>query len=155
MADILKTWPAFMPRRKVLAIFRSKFALFYFVLGKGKPQRPIEHLWFTHQGEIVGRFRVQEIVCNVGQLPKLRSLKIARANGNIKRDRYVAICPGPFAPTAGFKASAEPVYHDSFRGFRYFDFTEYCQTIHGIEDCAVSYIVMLRTRRWQETHSAR
>lgn len=127
MADILKTWPAFMPRRKVLAIFRSQFALFYFVLGKGKPQRPIEHLWFTHQGEILGRFAVREIVCNVGQLPKLRSLEDRESEWQIKRDRYVAICPGPFAPTP----SPEPVYHDSFRGFRYFDFHEYSQTIES------------------------
>lgn len=125
MSDILKTWPAFMARRKVLAIFRSEFAMFYFTLGKGKPQRPIEHLWFTHQGEILGRFKVHEIVCNVGQLPKLRSLENRESEWQIKRDRYVAICPGPFAP------SPEPVYHDSFRGFRYFDFHAYSQTMES------------------------
>jgi hypothetical protein len=124
MADIIKTWPAFMDRRKVMAIFRSKWAMFYFTLGKGKPAQAIEHLWFTHQGEILGRFKVQEIVCNVGQLPKLRSLENRESEWQIKRDRYVAVCPGPFAPTP----SPDPVYFDSFRGFRYFDFHAYAGT---------------------------
>jgi hypothetical protein len=124
VSDIIKTWPAFMPRRKVLAIFRSKFAMFYFTIGKGRPKQAIEYLWFTHQGEILGHFAVKEIVCNVGQLPKLRSLEDRESEWQIKLDRYVAICPGPFTQTP----SAEPIYCDSFRGFRYFDFDAYCQT---------------------------
>ena len=110
-----------------MAIFQSKFALFYFTLGKGKPGRAIEHLWFTHRGEILGRFAVREIVCNVGQLPKLRSLEDRESEWQIKRDRWVAICPSPFARTPG----AETVYHDSFRGFRYFDFHAYSQTMEA------------------------
>jgi len=118
-----------MHRRKVLAIFQSKFALFYFTIGKGKPSQPIAHLWFTHQGEILGRFAVREIVCNVGQLPKLRSLEDRESEWQIKLDRYVAICPAPFARTPVPKD--EPVYYDSFRGFRYFDFHTYSKTMEA------------------------
>ena len=127
MADIIKTWPAFMDRRKVKAIFSSPFAMFYFVVGKGKPKQAIERMWFTHQGEILGSFKVQEIVCNVGDnIPKLRSLENRDSEWQIKRDRWVALCPGPFTWLKG-----EPVYHDSFRGFHYFNFEEYSQTMES------------------------
>lgn len=127
MSDIIKTWPAFMERRKVKKIFNSPVAMFYFTLGLGKPQRAIENLWFTHRGELLGRFAVREIVCNVGQLPKLRSLENRESEWQIKPDRWVAICPGPFAKTP----SPEPIYYDSFRGFRYFDFHKWCENIES------------------------
>ena len=126
MADIIKTWPAFMERRKVRAIFSSKWAMFYFTLGKGKPKQIVEHLWFTHQDEILGKFPVREIVCNVGQLPKLRSLENRESEWQIKPDRYVALCPGPFQWLQG-----ETLYYGSFRGFHYFDFDVYSQTMEA------------------------
>lgn len=127
MSDIIKTWPAFMSREKVLRIFRMRGTEFYFVVSRGKPSQAIERLWYTHQGEIVGCFSVREVVCNVGQLPKLRSLEDRESEWQIKRDRWVAICPGPFTPTPG----DEPVFHDSFRGFHYFNFGEYSQTMES------------------------
>jgi len=127
MADIIKTWPSFMSREKVLRIFRMPSAEFYFVVGAGKPKQAIERIWYTHQGEILGYFNVREIVCNVGQLPKLRSLENRESEWQIKRDRWVAICPGPFTPRPG----DEPVYHDSFRGFHYFKFDEYSETMES------------------------
>lgn len=44
----------------------------------------------------------------------------------IKRDRYVAICPGPYVPLEG-----EHVYYDSFRGFHYFDLDSYRDTLEA------------------------
>ena len=107
----------------MLRIFAQRWACFYFTLGRGKPQQEIANLYFTHCGEILGRVTVQEIVCNVGQLPKLRSLENRVSEWQIKRDRWVAICPGPFVRLQG-----ETVYHDSFRGWHYFDLTEYVKT---------------------------
>ena len=115
-----------MDRRKVRAIFSSEWALFYFTLGKGKPKQSVERLWFTHQDELLGSFKVKEIVCNVGQLPKLRSLDNRESEWQIKRDRYVAICPGPFEWVQG-----DTIYYGSFRGFRYFDFAVYSQTMEA------------------------
>lgn len=123
MSDIIKTWPAHMPREKVRRLFALRDTLFYFVVSRGKPAQPIEHLWYTHQGELLGRFVVRDIVCNVGQLPKLRSLENRASEWQIKRDRWVAICPGPFIPLEG-----ETIYHDSFRGFRYFNVDVYRET---------------------------
>lgn len=126
VADIIKTWPAFMDRRKVEKIFKSPWGMFYFVVGKGKPKQAIDRLWFTHQDEVLGNFKVQEIVCNVGQLPKLRSLENRESEWQIKPDRYVAICPGPMEWLAG-----DVIYYGSFRGFRYFDFDAYSKTMEA------------------------
>lgn len=129
MPSIIKTWPASMDRKKVLRIFALRGTLFYFVVSRGKPKHAIEYLWFSHQDEVVGRFKVQEVVCNVGQLPKLRSLENRESEWQIKRDRWVAICPGPFQPTKNlWMPGDEPIFYGSFRGFRYFSFEEYIQT---------------------------
>jgi hypothetical protein len=110
-----------MPRAKVLRIFAMRGTLFYFVVSRGKPKQAIEHLWFSHQDEVIGRFDVREIVCNVGQLPKLRSLENRESEWQIKLDRWVAICPGPFQPTKNlWMPGDEPIFYGSFRGFRYF-----------------------------------
>lgn len=113
-----------MEREKVVRIFRQKFAEFYFVVSRGKPKQQIDNVWFTHQDEIIGSFKCREIVCNVGQLPKLRSLENRESEWQIKQGSWVAICPGPFTPIP----SEEPVYYGSFRGFRYFDFAAYVDT---------------------------
>lgn len=119
--DILKTWPAFMEPRKVLEIFSPKitFAVYYFTLGKGKPSQHIDNLYFTYCGRILGHFAVKEIVCNVGQLPRLRRIDGGESEWQIKRDRYVAICDPPFTRLK------EKLYYGSFRGFRYFSIAEY------------------------------
>lgn len=124
MADIIKVWPAFMHPRKVLTIFGPKqpFAAYYFTLGRGKPSQKIERLWFTYRGRVLGHFKVNEVVCNVGQLPKLRRIDGEPSEWQIKRDRYVAICEPPF-----FRLR-EKLYYDSFRGFRYFDFARFSET---------------------------
>jgi hypothetical protein len=135
MSDVLKTWPAFMERRKVLKIFTLCGPYFWFVLSRGKPQRPIERLYFTHQGEIIGHFQVEEILCNTGDnIPKLRSLENHASEWQIKRDRWVAKCPGPFVPLH-LRLTTQPgpvrIYHDAFRGFRYFDFEAYTKTMES------------------------
>jgi len=123
MTAILKTWPAFMPSRKVLEVFGHDWGRFYFTLGRGKPQKPIEQLWFTHRSRILGYFAVGEIVQNVGQLPKLRSLSGETSEWQIKGDRWVAICPPPF------HRLKEKLYHEGFRGWRYFDLDSYRGTL--------------------------
>jgi hypothetical protein len=125
MADLLKTWPAAMEPRKVLTIFseRECFAEYYFTLGRGKPKQEIENLWFTYRGRILGHFRVDRIVCNTGDnIPKLRRIDGGESEWQIKRDRWVAICDPPFFRLKGH------VWHDSFRGYRYFDLEAYRQT---------------------------
>jgi len=105
------------------AIFNANFAVYYFTIGRGKPQREIERLYFTHHGRLRGYFKVREIVCNVGQLPKLRRLDGGESEWQIKLDHWVAICDPPF-----FWLPGKPVFMDSFRGFHYFNFDEYVQT---------------------------
>jgi len=123
MSAILKTWPGFMARGKVLEVFTHDWGRFYFTLGRGRPKRAIDQLWYTHQGRILGYFNIGEIVQNVGQLPKLRSIDGSESEWQIRGDAWVAVCPPPF-----YKLS-ERVYHEGFRGWRYFDLDSYRGTL--------------------------
>jgi hypothetical protein len=124
VSDAIKTWPSSMDPRKVLRIFSEDcpFADFYFTLGRGKPRRAIDNLWFCYRGRILGYFKVREIVCNVGQLPRLCRLDGEPSAWQIKQGRFVAICDAPF------HRLKERVYMDSFRGFHYFDFAAYSES---------------------------
>lgn len=61
MADIIKTWPAFMDRKLVVRIFKREWAEYYFTIGKGKPKQELRRIYFTHKGEIIGYFVVRPI----------------------------------------------------------------------------------------------
>jgi hypothetical protein len=117
MADIIKTWPAFMDRRRVMRVFTHEWEgrEFYFTLGRSKPKEEINRLYWTHQGRIIGSFTVNRIVQNDGSLPKLRRLDGELSEWQIKRDNWVAICHGPLVRVK------DKVYHEGFRGWRYFD----------------------------------
>lgn len=123
MTAILKTWPAFMTRAKVLEVFTHDWGFFYFTLGRGKPQKPITQLYYTHHGRILGYFDIGVIVRNVGQLPILRSLSDQESEWQIKGDAWVAVCPPPF------HRFSERLYHEGFRGWRYFDLETYRGTV--------------------------
>jgi hypothetical protein len=125
MKDIIKTWPAFMDRGRVLKAFTS-FENYYFTIGRGLPRDAIGKLWYTHRGQIIGHFAVKEIVQNAGQLPQLTSISGEESAWQIKPDSWVAICPGPFEKLIG-----ERVYYPAFRGFRYFDLEEYRGTMES------------------------
>jgi hypothetical protein len=128
---------------------------FYFTLGRGKPGQAIERLYFTHRGIIIGHFDVAEVVQNAGQLPKLTTLDGEPSQWQIKPDRWVAVCPPPWHPVecrlcrsgdapilssvsdkmvhsdaAGHKlCEPELVYHEPFRGWRYFDLSVHRQDL--------------------------
>lgn len=121
MPDILKTWPAFMEPAKVRTIFTMKWdGAFYFTLGRAKPKQAVDRLWYTHRGQIIGNFSIGEIVQNVGQLPPLRSISGETSEWQIKPDAWVAVCPsGSFTPLE------EEIFHEAFRGWRYFDLEKY------------------------------
>jgi len=123
MAEIIKTWPAFMAPDLVRKIFEHKWGRFYFSLGRGKPQLPVGHIWFTHRGVLLGKFTIDELVRNEGQLPKLRSLSNRVSEWQIKPLNWVAICSPPI------QWLEERIYHESFRGWRYFTFTAYRETV--------------------------
>src|SRR5271163_3094848 len=111
MTAILKTWPAFMPADKVLEVFTADWPTFYFTLGRGKPQRPIDQLWYTHQGRILGYFTIDEIVQNAGQLPKLTAIDDTESEWQIRADAWVAVCRPPFVRLN------KKIYHEGFRGW--------------------------------------
>lgn len=111
-----------MPRKRVREAFTS-FATFYFTIGRGKPSREIDRLFYTHKGLILGHFVIAEIVQNVGQLPRLRSICGETSEWQIRPDNWVAICDPPF------HFLRERLYHDGFRGFRYFDLNAYRGTV--------------------------
>jgi hypothetical protein len=117
MAAIIRTWPAFMPRNKVLEVFQHDWGEFYFTLGRGKPSQQIDFLYWTHRGEILGSFPIDRIVRNLGDnLPRLRSISGEVSEWQIKLMNWVAICKPPFI------RAPEPTFYSAFRGWRYFDF---------------------------------
>lgn len=123
MATILKTWPAFMTREHTLEVFGHDWGRFYFSIGRGRPKEVLDKLYFTHRGQLLGHFGIGEVVQNAGQLPKLRSLQGEESEWQIKADAWVAICSPPF------HRLEEVVYHDSFRGWRYFDLAKHRGTL--------------------------
>jgi hypothetical protein len=122
---IIKTWPAFMPAKRVLEVFQHDWVRFYFTIGRGKPSKPIDSLFYTHQGRIIGHFKIAEIVQNVGQLPRLRSISGETSEWQIKRDHWVAVCDPPFVRLK------ERLYYSGFRGFRYFDLAKHRGSIEA------------------------
>lgn len=118
-AAIIKTWPAFMPARRVREAFTHDWGRFYFTIGRGKPKQKVDQLFYTHRGRILGHFLISEIVQNAGQLPPLRSISGEASEWQIKPDSWVAICDPPF------HFLKERLFYESFRGFRYFDLPTY------------------------------
>lgn len=115
-----------MSREKVLEIFNHPWAEFYFTLGRGKPQNTPEELWYTHRGEIIGFFKVREIVRNLGDnLPKLESISGETSEWQIKLMNWVAICPHPF-----FEAP-ERTFMTAFRGWHYFDWKQHVGDVYS------------------------
>lgn len=124
MTAILKTWPSFMPRSKVLEVFTHDWGHFYFTLGRGKPKEEPSELWYTHRGQIIGHFNVERIVRNLGNnLPRLRSISGEVSEWQIKLMNWVAICRPPFHPLE------EKLYHEGFRGWHYFELEKYRGTL--------------------------
>jgi hypothetical protein len=120
MAAILRTWPGFMARHKVLEVFNHDWGQFYFTLGRGKPKQATEELWWAHKGTILGYFKITTIVRNLGDnLPRLQSISGETSEWQIKLMNWVAICDPPFI------AAPEKLFHESFRGYRYFDFAQW------------------------------
>jgi hypothetical protein len=122
--DLLNTWPASLDRRRVMRVFTHGWQgrEFYFTLGRSKPRLQAARLFWTHQGRIIGSFTIDRIVQNDGSLPKLRSLTGEVSEWQIKRDSWVAICHGPLVRING------RVFHEGFRGWRYFNLGAYRQT---------------------------
>lgn len=121
MTDIIKTWPAFMDGKKVAQIFSPDgcFARYFFTLGRGKPKQPIERIWFSWRGRILGSFAIEKVVCNDGSLPQLSRLDGGESEWQIRKDAWVAVC------TPGCRRIKERVFMAGFRGWRYFDFEDY------------------------------
>lgn len=121
MAEIIKTWPAFMDARKVAEIFSpaGAFALYYFTLGRGKPRQPVSRIWFTYRGRILGSFEVDAVVCNDGSLPTLRRLDGQESEWQIRKDAWVAVC------VPGCDRLRDRVFMSGFRGWHYFELDSY------------------------------
>lgn len=124
MSAIIKTWPSFMPYKKVMEVFTHDWGNFYFTLGRGKPAQEIQELWYTHRGRILGHFNVSTIVRNLGNnLPKLRSITGEVSEWQIKLMNWVAVCGPPFHPLE------EKLYYEPFRGWRYFNLEKHRGTL--------------------------
>lgn len=124
MAEIIKTWPANVDARTVAEMFCVEpiWGNYFFTLGRGKPAQSIERIWFTYRGRILGNFNVNKIVVNDGSLPHLHKLSDLESDWHIKPDMHVAIC------ASGCERLKERVFMSGFRGYRYFNLSEYRST---------------------------
>lgn len=132
MTAILKTLPVRFARGELERFLgvgegNKPFCLYYFTLGRGRPQRPdpVTQIYFTHRGVIIGHFEIEEIVQNKGQLPLLTTLDGEPSDWQIQPDRWVAVCRPPF------HRLEEETFHTGFRGWRYFDLKAYTGTLES------------------------
>ncbi len=130
MADIIRTWPASVETRAAAAMFNeeeSAYGAYFFALGKNKPKQPIERVWFTFRGRIVGFFAVTHFVVNDGSMEVFDHLNKACGEGNwhIPRDYWTCICE------SGFTRAPLRRFMSGFRGWRYFNFDEYADSPAG------------------------
>jgi len=134
---IIKTLPTRFARGQLDRFFGTEekacFTMYFFTLGRGRPSKTepagdylgcpawggIYQLYFSHRGILIGNFSVVCIVQNVGQLPLLTTLDGKPSEWQIKSDRWVAVCAPPF------HRMKERLYHEGFRGWRYFDLEAY------------------------------
>ncbi len=119
LKDVIKSWPAKFDRAHVLNVFTHTWGRLWFSLGRGKPKSGPRRLYYTHQGQIIGHFDVEAVVINDGSLPKLRSITDKVSEWQFKPDVWIAVCPQPFHPLE------EKLFHEGFRGWRYFDLESY------------------------------
>ena len=138
---IIKTLPARFARGNLEKFFGTEekpcFTEYFFTLGRGRPAQThprrrdyagapawfgLEQLYFSHRGVLIGWFRIACVVQNVGQIPLLTTLDGAPSEWQIKPDRWVAVCEPPF------HRLKELIYHEGFRGWRYFDFDTHVKT---------------------------
>lgn len=124
MTDIIKTWPGNQEPRKVLRIFclRPPFTRYFFSLGRAKPKQPVEYIWFTYRGRVLGKVLVEELIQNDGSLPRLNRLEGGESGWQFKHDVWIAVC----LPT--MERLRQHIYHGGFRGWRYFDLEAYRAT---------------------------
>lgn len=138
---IIKTLPGRFARGHLDRFFGTAekpcFTTYYFTLGRGRPSKTepadpyldcpawsgIHQLYFSHRGILIGHFSVLCIVQNVGQLPLLTTLDGQPSEWQIKPDRWVAVCTPPF------HRMEEQLFHEGFRGWRYFDLESHRGTV--------------------------
>jgi len=126
MCDIIKTWPAVLAVAHTRIIFSHGCGNFYFALGRGKPKRPVDRLWWTHRGKIIGSFQIDCMVRNDGSLTRLFAMDGSGSRWQPKFGSMVAICRPPVSWLR------ERVFHEGFRGWRYFDLPAHRQTLDAI-----------------------
>ncbi len=128
MTAILKTLPVRFARGQIERFFgldgQPCWSIYYFTLGRGRPrQAEPTQLYFTHRVLIIGHFDITEIVQNAGQIPKLTNMDGDPSAWQIPGDAWVAVCRPPFIRLR------ESVYHEGFRGWRYFDLDRHRSTL--------------------------
>jgi hypothetical protein len=121
--DVIKTWPGHLDFRTIRKIVDGPEFRYFFSLGRGCPKQRPAAIWFTHHGRIMGRFAIEEIVRNVGQLPQLKRLDGGISAWQFKPDVWIAMCRPPFVPLN------ERLFYGGFRGWRYFDLDAYRLTL--------------------------
>ena len=154
MTDILKTWPASMSRARVLKAFTHDWGTFYFTLGPRKPKQGIDRLWYTHQGEIVGSFKVERLAQNDGSFPKLRSITGEVSEWQIKRDAWVALC-GHFVRLMPCKNCLSPIWKGMRDCWQHSaDHSYLCPVDEGMSQKKQDYEEILRNCQERETLSS-
>jgi len=118
--DAIKTIEGWRDPRRVREYLREgpdHSGRFLFNVGNGCPQRKVARLFFVFHGRILGWFAVAGIEKRTAEL----SLEYARQYSPpyFKAAKFLFICARPF------HFIRERVFYEGFRGWRYFDFETY------------------------------
>jgi hypothetical protein len=116
MNAALKTIEGWRDEPRVRKFLSTPWGFFIFSLGRGRPKRPIERLYFTFRGRIFGWIHVTAVEENTGQYDQ--HLKTMFGDG-WRPGRIICRCAPPF------HFIDELVFHRGFQGWRYFDFDVY------------------------------
>lgn len=154
--DIIKTIEGWRDRERVMAFLKMHDrndpdrVLFYFTVGRGRPKREVERLWFTHKGEVLGCFIIKGFEMYAGDMQDLidrlmvggRTLDSATGPrpsvqefnetvpGKLSGKKpYWRPKPGTWLcfvrPPFQVLPDVDRFYFKGFRGFRYFDLKEH------------------------------
>jgi len=129
--DIIKTFESWRKRADLLKFFDVPDGhVLSFSLGRGKPKIEPRRLWFVHCGRLFGWLSVEGLeqrgLEEISDGEFTYTLDDACSQPRTWKPRlgtWMVVCVPPL------RVVVECIFHEGFRGWRYFDFQKHCEGI--------------------------